>query len=440
MPQLPSSAPKLNKVRILGILFGALLLMSALGVACARATPAEAEASAHLVVQFADDAAQVRPVSWSGELTRVQALELAGYDVVSDAEGEAICSIQGQGCPANDCFCADNLWAQGQWDGDDWNTDAWPPPAVAEGDVLAFRLGAQPDYSDWGLSGHLLDAPSYVAASEALAWLRTQQGDDGGYDDGFDPIGASVRSLLALGAAGHDPHAWGDPSLSHYLFDSEAERTRAYAQGSAAAAGKLAIAAQWAGLNPMDLAGLDLANEIEASFDPDMGAYGGGSGDTAWAVLGLYAMEQPIPAGVVAFFQDAQLDDGGWSWNELQSESEIQHTAIVIQSLLAAGAPPDGTVVSRALTLVHDAVNPDGGYPYQPSGDSDLGTTAAVVQALLSVGHKTNNGEALDAAHAYLLSMQQEDGSLEAWSPLYATQEVIPALMGRTFGPLPQGD
>ena len=431
-----SSVYRPSKLRILGMLL-ALLLLSVLGAACQRGTPAESAASAHVVVQFADGATHIRPVAWSGEMTRVQALEQAGYDVVSDEAGEAICSIEGYGCPATDCFCPDNLWAQGQWEEDGWDTDAWPPPAVVEGDVLAFRLGAQPDYSDWGLSGRLLEAPNYVAAYGALDWLRGQQEEDGGYDDGFDAIGATVRSLLAVGAAGLDPDAWGEPSLSAYLTQAEAESTRAYAQGSAAAAGKLAIAAQWAGMDPTDLAGLDLADEIAATFDADTGAYGGGSGDAAWAVLGLYAIEQPIPQEVIAFFVEAQQEDGGWSWNELQSESEIQHTAIVVQALLAAGESRDSAALSSAMSLVSDAANPDGGYPYQIGGDSDLGTTAAVIQALIGMGHQETDGQALYDALAYLRDMQQEDGSLEAWSPLYATQEAIPALMGRTLGPRP---
>ena len=435
MSRLQSAIPSGRNARLLGALMAALLLIVALGAACARPAPN----TAHVVIQFADGQTHLRTISWSGELTRVQALELAGYAVASDAAGEAICSIAGQGCPAQDCFCPANLWAQGQWDGEGWNGEAWPPPPVQAGDLIAFRLGGHPDYSDWGLAGHLADASGYLAADRALEWLRSQQGPDGGYDDGLNPVGAAVRSLLALGAAGYEPAAWGSPSLDAYLTQSAASDVVAYAESSAAASGKLAVAVAWAGQNPASYAGLDLPALIAGTFDAATGAYGGGSGDTAWAVLGLYAAGQPIPQRVVAFFEGSQLGDGGWAWNEMQPQGEVQHTAVVIQALLAAGAPRDGDAIARAMAFVRQTANPDGGYPYQAPGESDLGSTAAVIQALLSVGAVGDDAEALAAAQRYLQSQQDADGSLRAWSPLYATQECLPALMGRTFGPLAGG-
>lgn len=395
--------------------------------------------TAHLVVQFADGSTHLHTVSWSGELTRVQALQQAGYAVDTDAAGEALCRIEGQGCPPEDCFCSANLWAQGQWDGDNWDSQTWPPPPLQDGDWVAFRMGTQEDLSDWGLEGFLADAPVYQAAERALDWLQSQQTAAGGYDDGFDAVAASVRSLLAVGAAGRDPAAWGSPSLEAYLSETVTEDLVQYAQGAASAAGKLAVAVAWAGLDPAAFAGLDLPATIADFYDPATGAYGPGSGDTAWAILGLYAAQQPIPEAVVPFLEGVQLEDGGWAWNEMQPQSEVQHTAVVVQALLAAGAPSDSEAVLRALALVRQAANPDGGYPYQVPGESDLGATAAVIQMWLSVGAEGADAEALAAARSYLLSQQEEDGSLRAWSPLYATQEAIPALLGRPFGPVAGG-
>lgn len=427
-------SPFSRSARALVLVVVALLLAFGL-IGCARPAPQ----TAHVVVQFADGATTLRPISWTGELTRVAALELAGLTVAADPAGEVVCSIAGEGCPSDDCFCPANRWAQGHWDGAGWDTETWPPPPVANGDVIAFRLGAQPDHSDWGLAGYMADAPTYLAASRAIEWLGAQQGDDGSYDDGFDQIGASVRSLLAISAAGYDPAVWGSPSLSAFLLETAAERTSAYAQGSAAAAGKLAVATAWAGLDPANVAGLDLPALITAAHDPATGAFGGGSGDSAWAVLGLSAAGQPVPQGVIAFLEGSQLEDGGWTWNEMQPQSEVQHTALVIQALLAAGVPRDSETVGRALALVRAAANPDGGYPYQAPGDSDVATTAAVIQALLSVGDMATDGQALAAARGYLQSQQDAEGAMQGFSPLFATQESIPALMGRPFGARAQG-
>ena len=76
-----------------------------------------------------------------------------------------------------------------------------------------------------------------------------------------------------------------------------------------------------------------------------------------------------------------QNADGGWAWNEWGTSSEVQHTALVVQALLAAGKSVTSTEVISAQTFIDSARNDDGGYAYQPGGPSDANTTSAVVQA-----------------------------------------------------------
>jgi hypothetical protein len=388
----------------------------------------------HVVVQFADGATAVRPVTWTGTISRVVALELAGFKVESG--GDSVCSIEGEGCPATNCFCLDNLWAQGQWDGRAWDASAWPPPLLADGDVVAFRMSTQPDYSDWGLTGFMPGAAAYVAASDAVEWMRGQQRADGGYSDGFDPIGTSVRALIALGATGHDPDEWGSPSLLYHMTNISRTETAEYVAKSAAKAGKLAVGVAWTGQTITDFAGINLPISITAYYSPTTGGYGAGSGDTVWAMLGLSAMGEPIPDTAVGNLYGLQNADGGWAWNEWDSDSEVQHTATCVQALLAAGESVTSTEVVKALSFIAASQNSDGGYPYQPAGASDLGTTAHVAQTLLSAGKGEAGNWCSEIGCAYLLNAQQADGSFPAYSALYATQEAIPALMHRPFGPL----
>jgi len=156
---------------VIGLLLVAVLLISM--PADKSLAQGTATYSAHVVVQFMNGDTAVRPITWTDTISRVAALKAAGFDV--EHSGDAVCSIEGEGCPATDCFCSDNLWAQGRWAGAAWDTTAWPPPNLADGDVVAFRNGTQPDYSDWGLTGLLPAAPTYVAASDALEWMRDQQ-------------------------------------------------------------------------------------------------------------------------------------------------------------------------------------------------------------------------------------------------------------------------
>jgi len=387
--------------------------------------------SAHVVVQFIDGDTAVRPITWTGTISRVAALKAAGFTV--EHNGDAVCSIEGEGCPDTDCFCPDNWWTQGQWAGTVWDMP-YPSPNLADGDVIAFR-----NSTNWGLTGKLPAAPTYVAASDALEWMRGQQRPDGSYDDGFDKTGASVRALIALGSAGYDPAEWGNPnSLLDFLTVTSATATVDYAATSAAGAGKLAVGAVWTGQTVTDFVGMNLPVSITAYYSPTAGGYGDGSGDTAWATVGLHAAGEDIPTQTIDFLKSAQNPDGGWSWNEWGTDSEIQHTATCVQALLAAGEPVTATEVISALAFIDGAKNGDGGYGYQVGDASDADTTAVVIQSLLSAGQNPAGNWCTTVRCHYLLSEQAADGSFLFWgSPsLYATQEAIPALMHRPYGPL----
>jgi hypothetical protein len=309
---------------------------------------------------------------------------------------------------------------------------AWPPPNLADGDVIAFR-----NSTNWGLTGKLPGAQTYVAATDALEWMRDQQGSDGSYSDSLGQIGASVRALIALGAAGYDPAEWGDPnSLLDFLTVVSATETADYAATSASAAGKLAVGAAWTGQTVTDFAGINLPVSITAYYSATTGGYGTGSGDTAWAMLGLYAAGESVPTETIEFLKGVQNADGGWSWNEWGSTSEAQHTATCVQALLAAGEPVTASEVISALVLIDSAANGDGGYGYQAGDASDTNTTAYVLQSLLSAGQDPAGNWCTALRYRYLFSEQMADGSFPGYSALYSTQEMIPGLMHRPYGPL----
>jgi hypothetical protein len=390
--------------------------------------------SAHLVVQFSDGDTAVRPVTWTGTISRVGALKSAGFAV--EHTGDTVCSIDGDGCPATDCWCADNLWAQGQWAGTTWDDSAWPPPNPTDSDVVAFRNGTQPDYSDWGLKGFLPGAPTYVAASDAAEWMRDQQQSDGSYPSWAGPIAGSVRSLIALHSVGYDPDEWGSPSLLNFLTVVSKTETANYAATGAAEAGRLALGAAWTDQTVTDFAGINLPVSITTYYSPTSGAYGDGSGDTAWAMLGLHAAGDDIPTQTVSFLKGVQNTDGGWSWNEWGTDSEVQHTALCIQALLAAGEPVTSTELADALSLIESGKNSDGGYGYMVGDASDLNTTVYVIQSLLAAGQDPVGNWCATTQCRYLFSKQEANGSFPGYAPLYSVQEAIPALMHRPYGPL----
>jgi hypothetical protein len=214
--------------------------------------------------------------------------------------------------------------------------------------------------------------------------------------------------------------------------------TAEYAASSASAAGKLAVGAAWTSQLVTDFVDINLPLSITAYYSATAGSYGSGSGDTAWAMLGLHAAGESIPTQTVEFLKSVQNADGGWAWNEWSTDSEAQHTATCVQALLAAGETVTSTEVISALALIDSAKNSDGGYGYHVGDDSDVDTTSFAIQSLLSAGQDPPGNWCTTAGCSYLLFEQAVDGSYSYYgSPsLYATQETIPALMHRPFGPL----
>lgn len=390
--------------------------------------------SAHVVVQFSDGDTTVRPVTWTGTITRIAALEAAGFDVVST--GDTVCRIEGDGCPITDCFCLDNWWGQGEWADPVWDESFPPPgervPPLVDGDVIAFRNGV----FDFGLNGKLPGAPTYVAASDALEWMLDQQQSDGSYPSFSGAIAGSARALVALGSAGYDPSEWGSPSLLDFLTAISKTETADYAATGAAEAGRLAVGAAWTGQTVTDFADINLPISITTYYSPTSGSYGDGSGDTAWALLGLHAAGEDVPTQTIGFLKSVQNADGGWAWNEWGATSEIQHTALCIQALLVAGEPVTSTEMAEALAYIESGRNSDGGYGYMVGTESELNTTAYVIQSLLSAGQDPVGNWCTATRCRYLFSQQAGDGSFPGSSPLYSVQEAIPALMHRPYGPL----
>jgi prenyltransferase beta subunit len=146
------------------------------------------------------------------------------------------------------------------------------------------------------------------------------------------------------------------------------------------------------------------------------------------------------------YLRGLQQSDGGWEWipGGFGSGTDTNSTALALQALVAAGESPTATAVISGLQYLKMAQNNDGGFPYDPDSpwgtDSDVNSTAYVVQAIYSAGQDPTTWT-ISATNpiSYLLDLQLANGSFE-WQPgtganLFSTQQAIPALLGR-FDPL----
>jgi hypothetical protein len=383
--------------------------------------------SAHVVVQFDDGSVVVRSITFTHPISGANVLAKTDLDFTQS--GTLACGIEGIGCPADDCFCADNKWTQSLWDGSAWQ-QPWPFPDLQDGDVWAFAYDA-------GWPPVVAPAPPITAASKALDWLFTQQQADGGYGS----ASASVEVLMAVGANRMDASEWRQQAAGPSLLGFMSSRWSQYNQ-NAGAAGKSAVAATTA---------LDCwpnTRQPMAYYDPDTGEFSANSLDQAWAMLGTSALSQTVPVSAVQSLKDAQQANGGWEFGEGWG-TDTNATALAGQALIASGEPTASPVIADALTYLKSTQNAtDAGFPYNPDGgwpgaeNSDTNSTAYVVQALLAAGEDPTTGTWVvnnTNPISYLLSMQQPDGHF-LWQGTsdgpdltFSTRQVIPALLNSPF-------
>jgi hypothetical protein len=379
--------------------------------------------AARVVVVLSGEKAAVRSITWTGTISRVTALRIAGFDV--ENLGDAICSIEGDGCPPEDCFCSDNQWWQGRWETSEWDSSGWPPANLVDGDVIGFHQG-----DVW--SPPAFPAQSYVGGARALDWLRDQQQSDGS----FGSLNSTAEALIAAGANQVNADTWHNdgPSLLANMLSEGPELANRNASG----VGKLAVA----------LASQESCWPVEAMtpldyYDPVSGTFALDTLYQAWGMLGTSALSGTVPPSATQHLKELQQPDGGWEWAVGQG-TDTNSTALALQALIAAGEPATSSVITSGLSYLENAQNGDGGFPYSPDSPwgtaSDANSTAYVVQTLLATKEDPLTGTwAISSTNpvSYLLGLQLPDGSFEwqegSGADLFATRQAIPALLHQPF-------
>jgi len=291
------------------------------------------------------------------------------------------------------------------------------------------------------------------APDPALAYLQTQQQPDGGIlgFSGVSDPDTSARTALALALHGLPADA---------LTSAEGGTLPAYLAGQAAAyvhdengllfpgrAGLLLSAASIANPEATPLGGVDLAAELEASFQPASGAYSttasqdwssGAASDLgqAWAILGLSLAGRPVPIQATTYLSGTQSADGSWGAGDPDT------TALVVVALLSSrNLGPADSRIQDALNFFKAAQLPNGGW--RPAWDTDplnADTTGWVLQAIRAAGQdpaawSAAEGDPLSA----LLGMQKEDGSIGGtYVNAYSTADALIGLGEPLTAFLPQ--
>lgn len=269
--------------------------------------------------------------------------------------------------------------------------------------------------------------PETAAVNKSANYIESTLRVDGSY--GADSPGQNMDAIFAIRAAGFDPaldHLPGGHTPADYLKSNAAAATKP------ASAAKAALAAIALGLDPKAVNGTNLIANINAGLDSQSGKYADDDFSQALSILGLACTGNNVPAAASAALKSTQVEaDGGWGFS---GSSDPDTTALALQALLAAGFPKTDAAVAKAIAYLKAAQLPDGGWGFAP--DSNTSSTAFAVQGLLAAGESIDAPSYVKAGNSpisYLLSQQAADGSFAGFDALLATNQVLPALAGRTF-------
>jgi hypothetical protein len=387
---------------------------------------------ATLVVQLEGSRTLVRKLDLSAPISGLALLEQSDLDVATAnfEWGTAVCSIENVGCPADDCFCNENIF----WSYLTWQDDAWVGYPVGPAQSVISTAGAIEGWA-WGTGETPPTLPARAeAAHDALAWLRSQQViTDGSFGSSAS---TSVESLLAVGANHEDGAAWRAAADAPSLLDFVLAHGADHSQGGASETGKLAVA-----LSAADACWPIGAMKPSDYYSPTLGALHSDAGPLSWAILGTLALDEPTPTDSVDYLLSLALPDGGWEWSPGWGR-DTNSTALALQALAAAGVPLTNSVIVSGQAYLLSAQSDEGGFSYDPNASwgnvADSNSTAYVLQALAALGVS-----APDGAVEFLLGLQGDDGAL-GWQTaqpaanMGATQQAIPALLVQPY-PIQRG-
>jgi hypothetical protein len=274
-------------------------------------------------------------------------------------------------------------------------------------------------------------------ATAALEYLLAAQASDGSIDGS---IGETADYVIGAAAAGFDPATLRGCAGTTGALDFLAAASDG-ASGDAAKTGKAVVAIAAAGGDPAGFAGRDMVARLTALYDSTTGAYGDGSTfSQSFAILGMAAAGETVPAAATAELSALQDADGSWSYGTAPvaaGDGDTNSTAIAVMALDSAG---EHAADAAALTYLRSQQLSDGGFPYQNSATygppaSDPDSDSVVLEALLAAGQDPESAawtQGSNTVLSQLRAMQGTDGGFEypgSGESAFTTSQVPAALM-----------
>ena len=266
------------------------------------------------------------------------------------------------------------------------------------------------------------------AISQALAYIGTKQLGNGGIEGfvaGTADEFATIKTVIALAAA-RRPVSTMTSSGGNTPLDFLAGQAVTYTHDVTGTllpgrAGMLAAAVVAGEGDPTSFGGMDIVHELTGTYHAATGAYSttakagfssgaAGTINQAWAILGLAAAQEAIPAAATDFLVALQEPDGGWGWGS--GTGDVDTTALVVQALLSSGnVGPTHPKVQEGLDFLRAQQADWGGW--EAWGTRSADSTAAAIQAIVAAGYRpaTESWAASPNPQAALTGLQAADGS-----------------------------
>jgi hypothetical protein len=244
--------------------------------------------------------------------------------------------------------------------------------------------------------------------SKALNYLRNAQGTDGKISD----FATSCWAVMAIAAAGEDPHNWkgsSGKSIVEYLIENKGQLDLNVPTDVA----RFILAMTAAGEDPRNIGGTNYVETLKGFLNNSQIGSPSQLNDDFWGVMALVSAGENVSStiiqGSVNFIKTHQNTDGGWSW-AVGGTSDVDDTAAAVMALVSAGEDAESNTIAKALQYLKSQQQSNGGFPC--FGVVNSASDSWAIDAIYSVGQnpedwKVNNISVID----HLLTLQNADGS-----------------------------
>lgn len=246
------------------------------------------------------------------------------------------------------------------------------------------------------------------AVSGALDYLRTVQQ----YDGSISNFAVSCWAVMAVSAAGEDPHSWeggSGYSIVDYLILNKGTVNLSMATDVE----RFILSMTAADEDPRNIGGMDYISALKTLFTNGQIGSEGLLNDDFFGVLALTSAGEPtnstIIQGSVSFLKENQNDDGGWGFG-VSASSDVDMTSAAIMALIAAGEENSTSIIVNATGYLRESQRPNGGFPSW--GEVNSASDSWAISAICSIGQNPFLWEVSGInVVEHLLTLQNVDGS-----------------------------